>query len=162
MHKDFPRIFQLFALVYFVTKITKGALFPLASFYLLMILLSVKTFSPKEQLFFFLIMSTKLADDPSAYKHTTYCDHRKRKKRKPESNWNARRHLGGFVLKLNNKITNTVILGCLVSGCPKSLLAEEEIQRTLTHQLLTITASEFKNLFIQLFLLVHCSSFSSR
>lgn len=82
MHKDFPRIFQLFALVYFVIKITKGALFPLASFYLLMILLSVKTFSPKEQLFFFffLIMSTKLADDPSAYKHTTYCDHRKKKK----------------------------------------------------------------------------------
>lgn len=60
----------------------------MASFYLLMILLSVKTFSPKEQLlfFFFLIMSTKLADDPSAYKHKIYCDHRKRKKRKTESN----------------------------------------------------------------------------
>lgn len=33
-------------------------------------------------------------------------------------------------LEINNKITNTVILGCFVSGCPKRLLAYEEIKQT--------------------------------
>lgn len=58
---------------------------------------------------------------------------------------------GGGGCCFKELITNTIVIGCVLSGCSKSFPCDEETQQTLSQQLLTILILEQKNPFCMVF-----------